>query len=340
MTPSRAVIEVRDVVKTFPGDYRVGAALLSRLGRRAERRMALSDVTVDIARGGVFGLVGPNGAGKTTLLKLIATLFLPDSGSIRVDGLDVVAQALEVKRRIGLCPNEDRSFYLRLSARRNLEFFGTLLGLSRAKLARRIGEVANTVDLASVIDRPFRTLSSGMRQRLAIARAMLGEPEVYIFDEPTRAVDPVHAGEIRRLLRDHVAHTLGKTVIVSTNVLEEAWSICDDVAILANGRLVAHGTPGELAARFVARKHFAIALRRPDDALFERLRALDGVAIVEVHDGESEPEITIALDEVGDNLSRLFGVLAGGDGVVRGFRQLGEEPFEVFAAATGAGSHA
>ncbi len=325
------IVELRGVTKSFPRTYRM-SEWLRRFGRRRERRVVLDDIDLTIPRGSVFGLLGPNGAGKTTLLKLMSTLLLPDRGEIFVDGVDAVAQPMEVKRRIGLCTSEERAFYYRLTARANLEFFAILAGLPRRIVAARVIEVAKTVDIARVLDVEVRTYSTGMRQRLAVARAMLADPEVLFFDEPTRAVDPVHTEAIRTLMRDRLARELGKTVVVSTNVLAEAWSICDTVVILSDGRIVAQGTPLELGSRFADRRRYAISLDRFDDGLLERLRCVDGVGSIEIMDGE--PGLIVDLELRERNLTSLLGVLGGNGVTIRAFRQLDEEPFEVFRAAT------
>jgi ABC-2 type transport system ATP-binding protein len=325
------IVELRGVTKSYPRTYRM-SEWLRRFGRRRERRIVLDDIDLTIPRGSVFGLLGPNGAGKTTLLKLMSTLLLPDRGQIFVGGVDAVAQPMEVKRRIGLCTSEERAFYYRLTARANLEFFAILAGLPRSIVATRVIEVAKTVDIARVLDLEVRTYSTGMRQRLAVARAMLADPEVLFFDEPTRAVDPVHTEAIRTLMRDRLARELGKTVVVSTNVLAEAWSICDTVVILSDGRIVAQGTPLELGSRFADRRRYAISLDRFDDGLLERLHSVTGVGSIEIMDGE--PGLIVDLEMRERNLTSLLGVLGSNGVTIRGFRQLDEEPFEIFRAAT------
>jgi ABC-2 type transport system ATP-binding protein len=325
------IIELRGVTKSFPRTYRA-SEWVRRLGRRRERRIVLDDIDLQIERGSVFGLLGPNGAGKTTLLKLMSTLLLPDRGEIFVDGIDAVAAPMEVKRRVGLCTSEERAFYYRLSARANLEFFAILAGLPRRVVASRAVEVAKTVDIESALDYEVRTYSTGMRQRLAVARAMLADPNVLFFDEPTRAVDPVHTEAIRALMRDRLAGELGKTVVVCTNVLAEAWAICDTVAILSDGHVVAQGTPLELGTRFADRRRYAISLDSFDDSLLERLRTVEGVGAVEPMEGE--PGLIVDVELRGRNLTSLLAVLGGNGVVVRGFRQLDDEPFDVFRAAT------
>jgi ABC-2 type transport system ATP-binding protein len=177
---------------------------------------------------------------------MMATLTLPDRGSIAIDGIDVARHPARARRRIGFCNSDERSFYFRLTARENLAFFGTMAGVHGRLLSTRIETVLRNVALDDAIDRRFGEFSSGMRQRLTVARALLGDPQILFFDEPTRAVDPIHADELRRLIRDEFVGRCGKTVVLATNILEEAWSICDRIAVVADGSIVAIGTPSEL----------------------------------------------------------------------------------------------
>lgn len=327
-------IEVAGVSKSFPADYDF-FAWVKRGFRPAPRRLALDDVVLSIPRGEVFGLLGPNGAGKTTLLKSIATLLVPERGRIAIDGIDTVADPGEAKRKIGLSLGEERSFYHRLSARRNLEFFGALVGVEGAALERRIGEVARVVDLEADLDRDVRAYSTGMRVRLGVARALLADPEIIIFDEPTRAVDPVRALEIRALIRDTLAQRFGKTIIISTNVLDEAWAVCDRVAILRGGKIVALGAPAVLAARFAGRRRFAITFDTLDDEHAAALAALPGIEQAEFSRRGDETLAIVTIDLRGRNLTALLVAISGNGHTVCGFRDLDDALFDAFRAATG-----
>lgn len=214
----------------------------------ARKKNVLCDVDLEVCRGELFGLLGPNGVGKTTLLKMMATLVLPDRGSVSIDGIDAVARPMLARSRIGFCSSEDRSFYFRLTARQNLRFFGALAGLRGRRLSERVEETLGEVRLLDAMDRRFGEFSSGMRQRLVVARALLSDPPILLFDEPTRAVDPIHADELHRLMRDELVGRRGKTVVLATNLLQEAWALCDRVAVVSNGGIAVVGPPEQLNA--------------------------------------------------------------------------------------------
>jgi ABC-type multidrug transport system ATPase subunit len=196
----------------------------------------LVDITLSVRRGEIVVLLGENGAGKTTLLKIIAGLARADAGIVRVLGCDVREPSAQLRRRIAFAGGE-RGFYFRLTVRENLAFFGALDGLHDPSLAGRILDVARIVDLEPQLEKLFADLSSGQRQRLSIARALLGDPELLLLDEPTRALDPPHALDLRRFVRDTLSRRLGKTILVATNLLDEAVALGDRVAVLRAGTL-------------------------------------------------------------------------------------------------------
>lgn len=234
------------LAKTYPEVIALTAWLRSR-GKLA-RRAALREVSFTVREGEIFGILGANGAGKTTLLKILSTLVVPDGGTLTVAERNVVREAAAVRAMIGLCPAEERSFYFRLSGRENLRFFGRLQGLGGSTLERRITQAAERLEIADRLDTLVQAYSTGMRQRLNLARALLPEPRILIFDEPTKALDPISALRLRRFVREELVRRDGRTVVVATNQLDEAWSLCDRLLVLSGGVVVAEGTPCELEA--------------------------------------------------------------------------------------------
>jgi len=279
-----SVIETHALTKAFSRrtDYRA----LWRLGRRDDL-VAVDAVDLTVQEGELFGLLGPNGAGKTTLTKLLCTLILPTSGRATVCGHDVVAEAPAVREQVGLVDCQERSFFWRLSGWENLLFFASLVGLHGAQARRRIAEMVDLVGLEGDIDRRFMAYSSGMRQRLAIARGLLAMPLVVFMDEPTRSLDPVTARDLRRFIREMLVDALGRTVVLVTHRLEEAEELCDRVAIMNHGRVLACSRADDIKRRVSARLRYTLRVRRLAPDALEPLRWAPGVADLRMADANS-----------------------------------------------------
>jgi len=204
---------------------------------------ALKGVSFRIYRGEVFGLLGPNGAGKTTTVKILSTLLLPDSGKATVLGYDVVKEAVEVRRRIGVSLTVEKGFFWKLTGRENLMYFGMLYGMDGAELKQRVQKMLELVGLEELgsSDKLYEEYSLGMKARLSIARALLTDPELLILDEPTLGLDPPSARLLRELLIK-VAHQEGKTVLITTHNMFEVEIVCDRLAIINEGIIVAMDT--------------------------------------------------------------------------------------------------
>jgi ABC-2 type transport system ATP-binding protein len=227
-------IDVCDLSRVFPAD-RFGSKTIT----------ALAAVNLRVAGGEVHGLLGPNGAGKTTLCKILATILLPSSGSARVCGYDVVDQADEVRRQIGLVLGGDRGLYVKLTADQNLQFWAAMYGLARGETAQRIRVVLDRVGLSGVTGN-VEKFSRGMKQRLHLARGLLADPAVLILDEPTIGLDPAAAIAFRDLVRDVAGrHT---TILMTTHDMQEAEAVCDRVSLINEGRIIATESPRSLSA--------------------------------------------------------------------------------------------
>lgn len=327
------MLTLEHVDKSFPVAHGFGEMLRSLAGHRTPRRQVLFDVNLSVVRGELFGLLGPNGAGKSTLLKLLATLTVPDRGQMTIDGIDVAAEPLEAKRRIALCASDERSFYFRLTARENLMFFGALMGLSGQQLRRRVDECVELVDLTSHLDRRLGGFSSGMRVRLTVARALLADPSIIFFDEPTRAVDPVHAQELRTMIRRELVEKSGKTIILATNLLDEAWEVCDRVAIVNRGRIVALGPPRELGRGLGAVARYRVTLDEVDEDLLARTRGVPGFRDVRVVRSEHGVELHVEAEPLEGTLGALMRAVSWDAARLRDFRPVDEEAIDVFRNA-------
>ena len=256
-------------------------------GKARESVRALTDVSCDVRAGEFFGLLGENGAGKTTLFKILATLVTPDAGSAVVSGYDVVASPARVREVLAPVIADERSLNWRLSARENMRLFASLHGLRGGDASRRIDELLALVNLVDAADRLVSGFSSGMKQRLLVARTLLARPSVLLLDEPTRSLDPISARAFRQFLRQDVALAQGCTVLLATHNAEEAFELCDRVGVLHKGRLVATGQTSELA-RAVGEDRFAFWIRPADQASIDALAASGVIRGVKVGPAEEQ----------------------------------------------------
>ena len=224
-------ISLENVSKTWPPRRR-----LLRIIQPATE--VVRDVSFAVPEGSVFALLGENGAGKTTVLKMVAGLAREDSGDIALFGDSNRDRLRETRRQSVGYAGGERGFYARLTVDENLAFFGRLDGFTGAQLRRRIRDVLRIVDVEAQQARRFADLSTGLRQRVSLARVLLKNPAVLLLDEPTRTLDPFHAESIRVFVRDRLVKQEGKTVLLATNSLEEAYSIADEAGVLRNRALV------------------------------------------------------------------------------------------------------
>lgn len=241
----RPIVRVEELVKTYP--LRRAWADAIRHPLRREQVEVLRGVSLQIERGEFFGLLGPNGAGKTTLFKILATLVLPDSGEMEVGGHDVRSAPSKVRGLLTPVIADERSLYWRLSAIQNLNLFAALYGVGAHERERTGSRLLAAVGLSHAGSRMVGTFSSGMKQRLLIARALLSRPAVLLLDEPTRSLDPVSARDFRQFLRDEIVGRQGCTVLLATHDADEAFELCDRLAVLDRGVVIARGSAAELA---------------------------------------------------------------------------------------------
>jgi sodium transport system ATP-binding protein len=204
---------------------------------------AVKGVSFEARDGEITGLLGPNGAGKTTTLRMLYSLLPPDDGEIRIDGLDPTRDAMEIKRTLGVVP-DSRGLYSRLTARENIAYYGELHGMGRAAIQVRIDELIGTLDMADFIDRRTEGFSQGQRVKVAIARAMVHEPQTVLMDEPSNGLDVMST----RALRDYIRSLRrdGHSVVLSTHIMQEVAALCDRIVIIAKGEVAADGTAEEL----------------------------------------------------------------------------------------------
>jgi len=272
---------------------------------------AVDDLNFEVREGEVFGVLGPNGAGKTTTVRLLNGVLAPTSGSARVLGYDPVTQGSEVRSRTGVL-TETPSLSERLSARDNLSLFGAMYGVPESELMSRVDRTLALMDLSERADDLAGTYSKGMKQRLAIARALVHEPALLFLDEPTSGLDPESSQAVTDLIAT-LAHQEGRTVFLATHNLAQAERLCDRVALFNHGRILAMGTREELARRLGSGHRLEVELFAPfpDEAL-ERVSQVPGVS-----DLKAEVRTLEARVEQPERIADVVAVLSGSGARIR-----------------------
>ena len=245
---------------------------------------AVDDVSFTVGRGEVAALLGPNGSGKSTLMRMLTGYFSPTAGRVRIDGVDVARQPALARRRVGYLP-EQVALYPELSVRRYLAFVAEVKGLGARARRAAVGDAIERCGLGDVADRFTGKLSKGYRQRVGLAQALIGDPEVLVLDEPTVGLDPVQTVDMRSVLRA----LAGRTMLLSTHILSEASALCSRVVILAHGRLVAEDTAEGLARRVASVARLEMRVEGPPDAVVTVLQALPGVVRAEELPASGQP---------------------------------------------------
>ena len=302
--------------------------VIDQLTKKYGRMTALDSLTISLERGRILGFIGPNGAGKTTTIKILVGLSRPTSGSARVAGADCVREARKIKRLVGYMPDVFGS-YDNMRVREYLDFFGAAFRIPRRKRIKRIGEALDMIGAAYMQDRYVESLSFGMKQRVAIARTLLHDPQVLFLDEPASGLDPEARIEMREALLRLAA--AGKTLIVTSHILPELSRICDRVAIITGGKLRAFGTLDEITRCVSQRRTIEVQLATAEqiDATVRAIAQLVGEG-AEAAGSAAEAMVRFQFrgteEELGELLSRLIGA-----GIrVTQFRELGADLEDAF----------
>ncbi len=269
-------------------------------GNRRERRIrkeivALRDVTLQIPRGELFGLLGPNGAGKTTLIKILTTLLAPTSGWARVAGFDVVQEPQHIRPRINMVSGGETSGYGLLTVRENLWMFAQFYGLPSREANRRIEELLRRIGLEDRIHTKSSDLSTGLRQKMNIVRGFLTDPEIIFLDEPTLGLDVNAARDVRRFIREWMEAHPGRTVLLTTHYMVEADELCDRVAIISQGRVLACDSPDALKRRLRRDALFEIEITASNGLNASALETLPGVRRAMLTEAESGARLDLVL---------------------------------------------
>jgi ABC-2 type transport system ATP-binding protein len=261
----------------------------------ATQLVALDDVSAEVHRGEIFGLLGPNGAGKTTLIKILTTLLSPSSGNAWVDGLDVVTQASEIRRRINMVAGGETSGYGLLTVRENLWMFAQFYGLDYKTTNQRIDELLSLVGLSDRRNTKISDLSTGLRQKMNFVRGFITDPQIIFLDEPTLGLDVGASREVRGYIKQWVSQNSEKTVLLTTHYMAEADELCDRVAIIDQGKILACDTPLELKQTLQRDVIFRLRVTYLPEAA-SQVCHIDGVRQCIHRHGEEHTELDLILD--------------------------------------------
>ncbi|HEX6853613.1 MAG TPA: ABC transporter ATP-binding protein [Candidatus Polarisedimenticolaceae bacterium] len=253
------------------------------LAKRYGDVRAVDGITFDVRRGEVYGLLGPNGAGKSTTMAMLSGLLRPDEGRILFDGIDLAAEPVKVKARLGIVPQEP-ALYETLSARENLKFWAGIYGLSGAALDKAVDRVLDETALAARGKEPVKTFSGGMKRRLNLGIGLVHAPQAVLMDEPTVGIDPQARANLLEVVR-RVAEA-GTTIVYTTHYLEEAESLCDRIGILDHGKILAEGTLAELKQRLGDREVVLVHGRFDAEAARAALSGVAGAQVLSADEGK------------------------------------------------------
>jgi len=267
---------------------------------------AVDGVNLQIEHGEIFGLLGPNGAGKSTTIRMLCTLLEPTSGTARVNGFDVVRQANEVRRSLGTVLAGERSIYWKLSGRENLEYFAALYHIPPSVAKKRVDELIEQMELKERANELVEKYSTGMRQRVAIGKALLARPPILLLDEPTLGLDPQAARNLRELILQLKKD--GHTILLTTHYMEEADQLSDRIGIIDTGKIIALDTPEHLKSRINQKEIVRLELTGWYEKLGDRLRSLEGVDTLSAHKLEGDGLWEVSLQS-GNSRDILPGVI-------------------------------
>lgn len=299
---------------------------------RKGKVLAVNDVSLEIKEGELFGLLGPNGAGKTTMIKCLSTLLISDSGQIRIFGRDVLKDQLQVRKSIGLVTGGERTLYWKLSVTDNLRYFASLYGLHGKDAKDRIQSLIEIMDLEEKAKERVERLSTGMRQKVALARSLLHDPKLLLLDEPTLGLDPQFSRVIRNFIKEDLQLKMKKTILLTTHYMEEADELCDRIGFMSDGKIAACATPEELKEEIPYERLLEVkVIGSPDEGV---LRSLPGVEKVLMLTDNNRTTVRIQTEDPDGILNRVMDTIRNNCQIV-GFGMTTPTLEDVFIFLTG-----
>ena len=288
---------------------RIFRAVIGVFKRSIKEVVAVEDVSFAVASGELFGLLGPNGAGKTTTVKMLTTLLIPTAGTASVAGMDVVKQATEVRKKIGFIFGGERGLYWRLSAEDNLRYFASLYGVDPDVSKKRIPYLLELVGLKGRGNEKVEGYSRGMKQRLHVARTLLHDPDLLFLDEPTIGLDPVGARDFRQVILD--LQSQKKTILLTTHYMFEADLLCDRIAVINHGRMIALDTPSGLKKHVSDLSVVEMETFGASQTVLAKLRALPFVDALSVEDQDQRQMVTVQTQRGAEAVPDLMSAMEG-----------------------------
>jgi len=299
-----SAIETYNLTKRFPVIKRYRDLLVHPFRRK--EITALHNVNLKVEQGELFALIGPNGAGKTTLIKTLCTLILPTSGEAFINGLEVARHGNKIRKLIGYVVDDERSFYWRLSGKQNLYFFAKLNNMNSKEAEEKIKRLLHFMELTADADRLFKDYSTGMRQKLAIARGLLTDPEIIFMDEPTNGLDPLTAQNLKTLVKNTLVKADGKTVILATHNLQDVEDLCDRIAFINKGEIQFSGTMENIRMKFKQDKVYVMKLKGHNEELLTRIQNMSLIKGFNLSNSRADCiEIEVEVTDGSNNVTRV-----------------------------------
>lgn len=285
-------------------------ALESRMVNGGRTFIAVKKVNFSVEQGEIFGLLGPNGAGKTTTIKMISTLLEPSSGKVLVNGFDTVKEPRKVRQSLGTVLAGERSIYWKMTARENLEYFGALYGMSRERAKVRAQQLLERLELSKRADELVESYSTGMKQRVALGKALMADPAILLLDEPTVGLDPQAARRLREIILELKAE--GRTILLTTHYMEEADALCDRIAIVDQGEIIALAPPAALKASLAEERVIQLTVRGFSETIREQLAGLSEVrrVLARYDDTKENWNVTVHTGHGADAISAMIQILS------------------------------
>lgn len=326
-------IEVNQLKKEF--ETKKKTPFWKKRNDKEKKFIAVNGISFHVKKGEIFGFLGPNGAGKTTTIKMISTLLQPTSGNIQVNGIDVMEKPTEVLKNLGTVLAGERSTYWKLTGRENLEYFAAMNGITGKFAEEKVNSLLNRFNLEKRADETVEKYSTGMKQRVALAKALIADPEILILDEPTSGLDPQSARNLRELILEIKEE--GRTILLTTHYMEEADQLSDKIAIIDHGKIIAMDTPNNLKNSLEDTHATVLELNNWNQNILNEIKSIP--EIKNVHSKYQEDtgrwEIKVHMNNGSNNINDLISTITSTNAKIINFRV--EEPTleDVFINLTG-----